>query len=83
MGGRNGIHLPIPAGPLTAEVEFVMANSTTKWNPDSRIFIKVGVDLCSDARKCGSGRTATALEGFAFFNATVSFMPAADPNAAT
>jgi len=45
VGGRNGIHLPIPAGPLTAEVLAVMANSTTKWNPDSRIFVKVAVDL--------------------------------------
>jgi hypothetical protein len=45
VGGRNGIHLPISAGPLTAEVTGVMANFTMKWNPDSRIFMKVSTDL--------------------------------------
>ena len=48
--GENGIHLPIPAGPLTAEVPAVMANSTAKGNPDSRIFVKVDVDLFANAR---------------------------------
>lgn len=50
VGGRNGIHLPIPTGPLPAEVTIVMANSKTKWNPDSRIFVKVVVYLSPNAR---------------------------------
>lgn len=53
--GENGIHLPIPAGPLTAEVPAVMANSTAKGNPDSRIFAKVDVDLFANARTLWAG----------------------------
>lgn len=53
--GENGIHLPIPAGPLTAEVPAVMANSTAKGNPDSRIFVKVDVDLFANARTLWAG----------------------------
>ena len=52
MGGRKGVHLPIPTGPQPAEVGLVIANPKTKGNPDSRIFMKADADLSATARKC-------------------------------